>query len=252
MLQATGLVKRYGDHTAVDGIDLAVPEGACYGLLGPNGAGKTTTISMLVGVLLARRGHGDARRQSRGEGADRLRAAGPRPLRRTHRVGEPAVLRDAVRSRGRAARRPDRRRARPRAPSGPGEGADLGVQRRHEAAAQHRGRAPARPRSHRPRRADGGRGPAEPERDLRRAGNPARGGEDAALHDALHGGGRAAVRPDRDHGRRSDRRGGHPGRASAGRARATPPPRRTGVGRLRCPRWSVFPASSASNAGSGR
>jgi len=51
MLKATGLVKKFGDHTAVDGVDLAIPKGSCFGLLGPNGAGKTTTISMLVGVL---------------------------------------------------------------------------------------------------------------------------------------------------------------------------------------------------------
>ena len=51
MLCATGLVKRYGDHVAVDGVDLTLPQGACFGLLGPNGAGKTTTISMLVGIL---------------------------------------------------------------------------------------------------------------------------------------------------------------------------------------------------------
>ena len=51
VLTATGLVKRYGEHTAVAGVDLAVPRGSCFGLLGPNGAGKTTTISMLVGVL---------------------------------------------------------------------------------------------------------------------------------------------------------------------------------------------------------
>ncbi len=51
MLQASGLLKRYGDHLAVDGVDLSIPKGSCFGLLGPNGAGKTTTISMLVGVL---------------------------------------------------------------------------------------------------------------------------------------------------------------------------------------------------------
>ena len=51
MIQATGLSKRFGDHKAVDGVDLRIPKGSCYGLLGPNGAGKTTTISMLVGVL---------------------------------------------------------------------------------------------------------------------------------------------------------------------------------------------------------
>lgn len=51
MLQAKGLSKKFGDHQAVDGVDLDIPKGSCYGLLGPNGAGKTTTISMLVGVL---------------------------------------------------------------------------------------------------------------------------------------------------------------------------------------------------------
>jgi ABC-type phosphonate transport system ATPase subunit len=42
-----GLVKRYGTVTALDGLDLTVPRGACFGLLGPNGAGKTTTIHIL-------------------------------------------------------------------------------------------------------------------------------------------------------------------------------------------------------------
>ena len=42
-----GLVKRYGDVTALDGLDLHVPRGACFGLLGPNGAGKTTAIHIL-------------------------------------------------------------------------------------------------------------------------------------------------------------------------------------------------------------
>ncbi len=39
-----GAVKRYGPITAVDGLDLDVPEGTCVGLLGPNGAGKSTTM----------------------------------------------------------------------------------------------------------------------------------------------------------------------------------------------------------------
>jgi ABC-2 type transport system ATP-binding protein len=50
-IQATGLVKRYGDLVAVDGIDLEVEPGTCLGLLGPNGAGKTTTIEMLEGLM---------------------------------------------------------------------------------------------------------------------------------------------------------------------------------------------------------
>src|SRR5215510_2904287 len=45
-----GLVKRYGDVVAVDGLDLVVSPGECFGLLGPNGAGKTTTIEILEGL----------------------------------------------------------------------------------------------------------------------------------------------------------------------------------------------------------
>ena len=42
--------KRYGERVAVDGLDLEVPRGGCFGLLGPNGAGKTTTLKMIYGV----------------------------------------------------------------------------------------------------------------------------------------------------------------------------------------------------------
>jgi ABC-2 type transport system ATP-binding protein len=45
------LVKRYADVTAVDGLDLDVRRGECFGLLGPNGAGKTTTVEILEGLL---------------------------------------------------------------------------------------------------------------------------------------------------------------------------------------------------------
>ena len=48
-----GLVKRYGATVAVDGIDLQVRRGECFGLLGPNGAGKTTTVEVLEGLLRA-------------------------------------------------------------------------------------------------------------------------------------------------------------------------------------------------------
>ena len=47
VIEAKGLVKRYGEFTAVDGIDFAVEEGECFGLLGSNGAGKTSTIRMI-------------------------------------------------------------------------------------------------------------------------------------------------------------------------------------------------------------
>ncbi|WP_260857227.1 ABC transporter ATP-binding protein [Microbacterium sp. 1.5R] len=46
-----GLVKSFGDHTAVNGIDLTIPAGSFYGIVGPNGAGKTTTLSIVAGLL---------------------------------------------------------------------------------------------------------------------------------------------------------------------------------------------------------
>ncbi|WP_067833707.1 ATP-binding cassette domain-containing protein [Actinomadura kijaniata] len=48
MIVATGLRKRYGGTTALDGVDLAVPAGTVHGLLGPNGAGKSTTVRILA------------------------------------------------------------------------------------------------------------------------------------------------------------------------------------------------------------
>ncbi|RLC65920.1 MAG: ABC transporter ATP-binding protein [Chloroflexi bacterium] len=48
---ARGLTKRFGDFTAVDGIDFQVRRGEIFGFLGPNGAGKTTTIRMMLGLL---------------------------------------------------------------------------------------------------------------------------------------------------------------------------------------------------------
>jgi lipooligosaccharide transport system ATP-binding protein len=50
------VTKRYGEITAVDGLDLEVPEGSCVGLLGPNGAGKSTTMRMLTAQALADEG----------------------------------------------------------------------------------------------------------------------------------------------------------------------------------------------------
>jgi len=50
-LDARALCKAYKDVVAVNGLDLAVPVGECFGMLGPNGAGKTTTIEMCEGLL---------------------------------------------------------------------------------------------------------------------------------------------------------------------------------------------------------
>ncbi len=55
-IELRGVVKRFGEITAVDGLDLDVPEGICLGLLGPNGAGKSTTMRMLTGQAIADEG----------------------------------------------------------------------------------------------------------------------------------------------------------------------------------------------------
>jgi len=57
-ISAHGLVKRFGDKTVVDHIDIEVPRGAIFGFLGPNGSGKTTTIRMLCGLLTPDAGEG--------------------------------------------------------------------------------------------------------------------------------------------------------------------------------------------------
>ena len=51
IIEATQLIKKYTDVTAVDGINFSVPTGCCFGLLGPNGAGKSTTIELLEGLI---------------------------------------------------------------------------------------------------------------------------------------------------------------------------------------------------------
>ena len=52
VITTQGLVKRYGQLRAVDGIDLDVRAGDVYGFLGANGSGKTTTVRMLLGLVL--------------------------------------------------------------------------------------------------------------------------------------------------------------------------------------------------------
>src|SRR3954447_16067330 len=55
-IELRGVVKRFGPITAVNGLDLDVPEGICLGLLGPNGAGKSTTMRLLTGQAIANAG----------------------------------------------------------------------------------------------------------------------------------------------------------------------------------------------------
>ncbi len=73
-IDVRGLVKRFGNKTAVGGVDIQMPRGAVWGFLGPNGSGKTTTIRMICGLLKATEGEGtclgfDIRRET-----DRIKA----------------------------------------------------------------------------------------------------------------------------------------------------------------------------------
>jgi ABC-2 type transport system ATP-binding protein len=70
-LSCRGLVKRFGAVTAVNGLDLEVRAGECFGLLGPNGAGKTTTIEILEGLTRADAGQVHVLGDAWGRGHDR-------------------------------------------------------------------------------------------------------------------------------------------------------------------------------------
>ena len=78
-----GLTKRYGRETALDGVDLRVPDGAVYVLAGANGAGKSTTLKVLMNLERADAGTAEilgldtVRRGPRGARAGRLRPGAP-------------------------------------------------------------------------------------------------------------------------------------------------------------------------------
>ena len=74
VIRVRGLIKRYGDLVAVDGIDFDVAAGEVFGLLGPNGAGKTTTVEILEGLRTPGRRPGDRSSASTWrDGADSLK-----------------------------------------------------------------------------------------------------------------------------------------------------------------------------------
>ena len=56
MIEVSNLVKKYGDHTAVDHLSFQIEKGKIYGFLGPNGAGKSTFIKVITGVHQAEEG----------------------------------------------------------------------------------------------------------------------------------------------------------------------------------------------------
>jgi ABC-2 type transport system ATP-binding protein len=71
VIRCRSLVKRYGDVTAVAGLDLEVYRGECFGLLGPNGAGKTTTVEILEGISPPSSGSLEVLGRLWGDGNDR-------------------------------------------------------------------------------------------------------------------------------------------------------------------------------------
>ena len=60
-----GVVKRFGSVLALNGLELGVPSGICYGLLGPNGAGKSTAMRILTGQAVADAGQIEVRQPQR-------------------------------------------------------------------------------------------------------------------------------------------------------------------------------------------
>ena len=98
-LRLQGVVKRFGTLTAVDHLDLEVPEGTCVGLLGPNGAGKSTTMKLLTAQAIPDEGEIEilglkvpAAVEGRAR-AVRRRAPARQPRRHAHRRAEPARVR---------------------------------------------------------------------------------------------------------------------------------------------------------------
>jgi ABC-2 type transport system ATP-binding protein len=72
---ADGLVKRFGDVTALDGVSFAVPQGSVFGLLGPNGAGKTTSVRILTTLLVPDEGRASVLGVDVAEDPHRVRSA---------------------------------------------------------------------------------------------------------------------------------------------------------------------------------
>ena len=103
LIRATGLTKRFGDFTAVDGIDFELRRGEAFGFLGPNGAGKSSTMRMIGCVSPPSGGELSILGLDPVTDGPAIRArlgvvpAGGHPGRRADRPGEPADLRPLLR-----------------------------------------------------------------------------------------------------------------------------------------------------------
>ena len=222
-----GLQVRYGDVEAVRGIDLDVRRGEILALLGPNGAGKTSTIEVLEGFRAASGGSVEvldadpwtAPRAWRDRIGIVLQESAPElglTVRECLRLyagyyTAPRDVDDTIALVGLAEQAGDRGDEAVRRPAPP---------------ARRRARARRRPRADLPRRADDRLRPGRAPRRVGGRHRPARARQDDPAHHPLHGGGRAARRPDRRHGPRRDRRRRARPRRSAG-ATAPPPSSRS-------------------------
>ena len=211
-IRLRGVVKRYGPITAVDGLDLDVPEATCVGLLGPNGAGKSTTMRMLTAQAIADEGELELlgfklpRRVEAGAGAARRRAAARQPRRDADRRAEPARLRLPLPHRPARTARGGRARDHAREPRRPARHAGRQAVRGHASPAADRPRARASPAAGADGRADGRSRSAGAPGALGADRRAARRGHDDPDVDALHRGGAAPRRHGAHHVARQGRR----------------------------------------------
>ena len=213
-IRLRGFVKRFGSITAVDGLDLEVPFGACVGLLGPNGAGKSTTMKALTAQVIADEGQLEVLGYRLPEDSKQARAEmGVVPQLDNLDVSLTVeqnllVFAHLYRVPARRAQGGDRARAGHRQPPRSPHVQGRPAQRRHAAPAADHPRPPARAAAPAARRAD---------RRARPAGAPGAVGADrpAALggrldpdEHPLHRGGGAPLRHRHDHVPRQGGRGG--------------------------------------------
>ena len=213
-IRVRGFVKRFGSITAVDGLDLEVPFGACVGLLGPNGAGKSTTMKALTAQVIADEGEIDVLGYRLPEDSKQARAEmGVVPqldnldvsltveqnlLVFAHLYRVPAGERKAAIERALEHRQP------PRSPRLQGRPA----QRRHAAPAADHARPAARTAARAARRADRRAGPAGAPGAVGADRPAALGGRVDPDEHPLHRGGGAPLRHRHDHVPRQGCRGG--------------------------------------------
>ena len=244
-VEARGLVKVYGDVTAVDRVDLTVEAGDVYGYLGPNGAGKTTVLRMLLGLINPTAGEvrifgarPDRRRRSRPAGRGGVRR-GAALLSLPHGPQEPRSARGARRRRRRG---PHRRGAGRRRAHRPPEAPGRRLLARHAPASRRRRGTAAQSEAAAARRARHGPGPGGHARHAGADRAPVAERHDGAALQPSAGRGRGAVQPRRDRADRAHRVRGRAGRPQAHRAAAT--------GACARPTTSGRPPSAGRSAGS--